>query len=74
MHRSDPCKRVRLGVGLEHKTKTNVISVTVSTLSKGLARESIAEVIDPIASNRPTVSDGYAVRMAPNLGGSAPQR
>ena len=64
--RGDATNRVGLAVGLENEAKGNIIAVAVASLSEGLAGIAVAEIIDPVLSNRPGVASRQSPGVIPN--------
>src|SRR5580765_8097537 len=65
--RRDTFQCVRLVVGEKHKTKSDVVSGTVSTLCKRLSSEAVSETVDPVVSDGPGVTCSDASWVTPHL-------
>src|SRR5205814_643226 len=64
VHGRYPGDSVLLASWLEHKPETNVIPAAIPALSERLPRKPVAEVVHPMASNRPVVPNGQTARVA----------
>ena len=66
-----PAEKMLLTIGLEHEPKADVIPFTIAANVECLACVAVPEVIYPVVSDRPGVTDGQTPWMIPYLWGNS---